>query len=401
MHDRAGFAKRIDAELTFDRDKRVMSVTKRDNLRRVLRGESPDWVPFAPNFKQWYQHHREHGTLPEELASSNDYLDAVKTLEADIFSRNLDVGLQTEYDDGCAPNVESVAGDQRPRTITRWSTPHGELRSVSEVQAAMSAHYQVEDLVKDWDRDRPAYMWILERIHRHWDPAPFDAMNARVGDDGLILVSAGPTPLKKLHVDFGLDGASFFMMDEPDAARSVCDVYWERTWPALQALAADDRIDAIIFMDNVDTPFYPPAFARLYWAPYVRQAVDLFEPAGKRVFVHACGQLRGLVDVFRECGVHGLEGMAHPPLGDFRISDAKAIHDLFIYNGGFSAHEQVTMSDDEVRAFYDRFFEELDGWPRFVFGAACQTAITTTWERIKLVRDCCRRHGGAPTDCQS
>ena len=378
-----------------------MSITKRENLRRILRGESPAWVPFALNFRQWFQHHDDNDSLPEELAGGGDYLDAMKILDADIFSRNLGIGLQKEYVDGCAPQVETVDGQQGPRTITRWTTPHGELCSVSETQTAITASYEVEDLVKDWDRDGRAYLWIQERLRRTWDPAPFEAMDARVGDDGLVLVSLGNTPLKKLHVDFGLDGASFFMMDEPDAARTVCDLYWERTWPALQELAADDRIDAVIFMDNVDTPFYPPALARLYWAPYVRQAVDLFEPAGKRVFVHACGQLRGLIDVFKECGVHGLEGMAHPPLGDFRIADAKQVHDRFIYNGGFSAHEQVTMTDDEVRTFYDAFFAELDGWPRFIFGAACQTAITTTWERIKLARDCCRLHGGRPAADQS
>lgn len=371
--------------------------TRRENLRRILRGEQPEWVPFAPNFNQWFQHHRRHGTLPQELAACDDYVAALKAIDADIFTRNINGGVRVAFD-GVEPLIEQVAGDQGPRTITRWRTPHGELRSIVEAQPKMSTEYQVEDLIKDWDRDGKAYLWLLERMRYAWDTAQFERIDRAVGDDGLVLVPVGQTPLKHLHLDFGLDGACLFIMDHPDAAQAICDLFWERLWPVLEQMAGDDRVDVVCLMDNVDAPFYTPALARRYWSPYVRRAVDLFEPRGKRVFAHACGKLHALIDVFRESGVHGLEGMAHPPLGDFTIDDARRMHDRFIYDGGFSAHEQVTKSDDEVRAFYDRFFAELNGWPRFIFGTACQTAITTPWRRIKLVRDLCRAHGGAPAD---
>lgn len=369
--------------------------TKRDNLRQVLKGEPPEWVPFALNCAQWYRHHCDHGTVPDELSTCTDYIDVLKALDADIFTRNVDAGVRTDHED-VEPLIEQSQGSQGPRTTTRWRTPHGELRQVHETQTKLSTGYMVEDLVKDWERDGEAYLWLLERLRFTWDADQFDAIDRKIDDDGLVLVPVGHTPLKHLHVDFGLDNACLFMLDHPEAAQKVCDLFWQRLWPVLEVLAAAPRVEAVCLMDNVDAPFYPPDLARQYWAPYVRQAVDLFESRGKRVFVHACGQLRALIEVFRESGVHGLEGMAHPPLGDFTPADARRVHERFIYNGGFTAHEQVNKSDDELRRFYDDLFNELDGWPRFIFGAACQTSINTPWQRIKFVRDLCREHGGRP-----
>ncbi len=368
-------------------------ISRRDNLRRVLKGETPAWVPFTMNFHQWFTHHQQNDSLPAELRGCHDSIDALHVLDADIFSRNVNGGVHQHYD-GIEPEVETTEGQQGPRKTTKWHTPHGTLRSVSETQTRLSTQYQAEDLIKDWDREAKAYRWLLERMVCGWDRTVFETNNRRIGDQGLLMIQAGCTPLKLLHRHFGLDGSSFFIMDYPDQAQAICDLYWSKLWPVLQTLATDDAVDAVILMDNVDTPFYPPSFAQRFWTPYVRQAVDLFEPAGKVVFVHACGQLRGLSAVFRESGVHGLEGMAHPPLGDITVADIKQIHDRFIYNGGFSAHEQVVKPDDEVRRFYAQLFRELDGWPRFIFAAACQTAIDTPWERIKLARDCCREHGG-------
>ncbi len=74
----------------------------------------------------------------------------------------------------------------------------------------------------------------------------------------------------------------------------------------------------------------------------------------------------------------------------------------FIHNGGFSAHEQVSMSDAALEAFYARFFADVRGRPAFIFGSACQTTITTPWSRIRRVVELCRRYGGAvPTQQRS
>jgi uroporphyrinogen-III decarboxylase len=164
----------------------------------------------------------------------------------------------------------------------------------------------------------------------------------------------------------------------------------------LKRLAAHPDVESVILMDNVDTPFYAPSLAAEYWSPYVKDAADLMRARGKYVFVHACGKLAGLAPQFAQTRVSGLEGVAHPPLGDWTAAQAQTCHPGFIFLGGFSAHEQEeTRSDASVRAFYREYLASAHK-ERFIFASSCQTAIHTKWERIKLVRDICREWGGAP-----
>lgn len=369
--------------------------TRKDNILAMLRGEKPRWVPCSINFNQWYQHHKKFNTLPAELAGTADYLDAMRVLGSDFFTRNVATGVRHDYE-GVEITRTTEPGNEGPRNITTYHTPYGKLRSISETQTRLTTSYQVEDLVKDWDAEGKAYMWLLERMRVQWDRATAYRTIDRIGDDGIAMIALEFTPLKHLHVVFGLDHACLFAMDHPDESRAICDLYWQKLWPVIEEVAADDRVHAGILMGNIDTPFYPPHFCDLYFTPYVKQATDLFERKGKRLLAHACGQLRGLIRIFQESGLHGLEGMAHPPLGDFRPADAWTVRKGFIYNAGFTAHEQVHKSDDELRQFYDNFFRELAGYPSFVFAAACQTTPDTPWDRIKRVVALCREHGGHP-----
>lgn len=366
-------------------------MTKRENLLRVLRGQRPGWIPCSINFSQWYSHHRRFNTLPEELRSTDSYVAAMKVLGCDLFTRNVEGGYRESFE-GVEVRRRSVDGEQGPRTIGEIDTPHGTLRRIDEDQASQSTSYVVEDWIKDWPREGKAFLWLMERLKCGWDQNVFAATEEAIGDDGVLMVPIGCTPLKFLHKYFGLDYACLFVMDEPEAAKTICEMYWQRIWPVLQEMAGHPRVAAAILMDNVDAPFYSPELCKRYWTPYVRQAADLFAGSGKRLFVHACGKLRALKSTFIESHVHGLEGMAHPPLGDWRPGDSLDMPEPFIYNGGFTAQEQVLKSDDEIVAFYDRLFAELGEFPRFIFGAACQTTVHTPWERIKRVVQLCREN---------
>lgn len=369
-------------------------MTGRENLLRLLRGEKPAWTPCSINLWQWFTHQKKFDSLPEELRGVSDHVEAMKVLGCDVFVRMPGgVGGRTE---GFDVRWEKSAGSLGPRSTMTVPTPHGDLRAVSEEQTAMTSQYNVEDLVKDWRRDRAAYLWALERTHFHWNRSVFEKSEARTGEWGVPLCSLPPSPLKKMHWDFGLDHTCVFVMDEPRDAKLIADLYWERVMPALREMATDPRVHAVCVEDNVDTPFYPPGIIDRYWVPYLRQLSDLMHAQGKRVFVHACGHLRQLKRAFVEAGIDGLDGMPHAPLGDWSIADAREMPRPFIYDGGFSAHEQVTMSDSDVDRFYEAFFGSIRGHDRFVFAAACQTAITTDWRRIQRVVRLCRAYGGEP-----
>ena len=371
-------------------------MTRRDNLRLTLAGKIPRWVPFALNFAQWYEHHRRFESLPAELRGCGDYVDAMKALGCDIFSRNLDGGFRTG-DAKLVQKVTTIPADTGPRTIVEYETPYGTLRGITQFQTRLTTSHTEEYLVKDWSADGDAFRCYLDQRVASWDEEAFDTVDRKIGDDGLVNVPVACTPLKFLHLTFGLEYTCLFAMDHPEAAEQICRTYWGQVWPVLEQLARHRRVESICLMDNVDTPFYSPALAGEFWAPYVRQTTELFASRRKTVFVHACGKLAGLNEVFATCGVSGLEGIAHAPLGDWSAVEAQRCHDRFIFIGGFSAHEQELPSDDEVRAFYREYLPRARK-DRFIFSSSCQTSIATPWERIKLVRDICREWGGYPAE---
>jgi hypothetical protein len=370
-----------------------MPITRQENLRRVLSGQEPAWVPLALNFNQWFKHHKNFGTLPEELAGG-DYLDAMKVLGCDIFSRNIDGGHR-ERDTVLQPERSATEESTGPRVTMRYRTPHGTIESIHQVQTALTTGHDEAYLVKDWQRDGNALRYLLEQREYSWDEAAFLETTRRVGSDGIVNVGCCHTPLKMLHITLGLEYTCMFMADEPKAAGEFCEWFWrEKVRPELEILARHAAVESVILMDNVDTPFYPPAMAQLYWEPYVKDAADLMRSHGKHLFVHACGKLAALAPVFARCRVSGLEGISHPPLGDWPAGEAQRCHKDFVFMGGFSAHEQEQPSDDLVRDFYRQYLSTADK-KRFIFSSSCQTSIGTKWARLKLVRDICRQWGGS------
>jgi len=372
-----------------------MKLTRRENLRRTLRGEEPAWVPFSPNFAQWFIHHQKFGTLPAELQGCGDVVDAMKAAGCDIFTRWIDGGVRVSDTklERLIATEHAATGD---RFTTTFKTPFGDLNSVTQRIDAITSSHQEEYMVKDWSRDGDAFRCLLDQREYTWDEAAFIASDDRLGDDGIVNVSCGCTPLKFLHLTFGLDHTCLFAMDEPDTAREICDIYWKKVRPVIERLADHPRVESVILMDNVDTPFYPPSLVEQFWAPYVKDAADLLVPRGKCLFVHACGKLKALNPYFADCGLTGLEGVTHPPLGDWPADQAQGCHDRFVFNGGFSAHEQESMTDDQVRRFYDAYLPAARR-RRFIFSSSCQTAVNTKWERLSLVRGIVRDWGGAPS----
>ncbi|MCC7348934.1 MAG: hypothetical protein IT446_00060 [Phycisphaerales bacterium] len=373
-------------------------LTRRENLRKVLSGRDPAWVPFAINFEQWFKHHKTFATLPDELRGCETYIDAQKALGCDIFSRNLDGGFR-EVDQRIKPKITQVNTDIGLRTITEYHTPRGTLRNVFQEQAAITTGHTEEYMVKDWETDGGAFECFLDQHEYRWDVDAFIKVNDQVGDWGIVNVPFGCTPLKFLHLHFGLEYSCLFANDYPDAAKRICDLYWKKLRPWLIALAEHPRVESVCLMDNVDTPFYPPSMAGELWEPYVKDAADLLRDAGKHLFVHACGKLSALNPTFARCHVSGLEGISHPYLGDWSADAARNCHPDFIFIGGFSAREQQSLDDDQVRAFYGQYLPKTDK-RRFIFAASCQTSIHTPWNRIKLVKDICRQWGGHPHSSQ-
>lgn len=59
------------------------------DLPAVLNRQHPARMAHAPNYWQWFAHHRNHGLLPPEIAHCRSQLEVIKHLGLEVFSRNI------------------------------------------------------------------------------------------------------------------------------------------------------------------------------------------------------------------------------------------------------------------------------------------------------------------------
>lgn len=340
-------------------------MTSRDRLLKILRGESPDRVPFSPNIGQWFDCHKARGMLPPELADCKDETDAMLAMGCDIFSRRVGGAVRAKRE-----GVETRSRKEDGWNVTEIVTPHGTLRGTSRWQAESHTSYEHEHYVKDWN-DIKAFRCIVENTDYTFDPDAYRRIAERIGERGIPIMPLAPSPIKLFHIWAGQEQATMFMLDHPDEMRELADVHTEKV---LQAARQGAESDALVFItgDNLDSLFHTPRLVREFAFDFYRRLADVLHAKGKYLLSHACGQLRGLKRLLAETGVDGVEGIPHPPLGDLPLPEAQRdVHDGFIVIGGMTCHEQEISENprERIRDYVRTLFDQLRPFERFVFSS--------------------------------
>ena len=58
-------------------------------VETILGKQAPKSFIYAPNYWQWFAHHKNHGILPHEIRHCNTQLDLIRHLGLDVMSRNI------------------------------------------------------------------------------------------------------------------------------------------------------------------------------------------------------------------------------------------------------------------------------------------------------------------------
>jgi uroporphyrinogen-III decarboxylase len=378
-----------------------------DVLTAVLERRCPRRLAYAPNYWQWFAHHRNHGTLPPELHDCSSQLDMIRHLGLDVFSRNIYCDEQRGWWGGLSDIVwqgteceETVRFDGKDRIVDRtYRTESGTLTERLRYVFAESTLVQEKFLVDDYESQAAAFEQVLQGRRWRFVPERFAHWQAEVGDDGFVVAGEVHSPLKMLHGLLGPQNTTFFLVDQPERAAELLAIHEAAQLDLIgQMVRAGARV--VMAMDNLDTAFHPPQYVEQYSASFYERASRLCHEQGSLFFIHACGRQKANIALISSLGVDGLEGVAFPPLGDVELDEAMRLSgDRFIITGGISAAEfQRLKSREEVFAYVRAFFERMKPFDhRFIFSASCNTPYTAPWERIVDFRDAWREFGsGTP-----
>jgi hypothetical protein len=366
-------------------------------VREVLRRRDPARFVHAPNYWQWFTHHRNHGLLPEELRDCASQLDLIRHLGLDVFSRNVYCdptaywfgGLAEETWDGVEVEVLRHAEGRDTVIEKRYHTRKGSLTERLRFRFADSTLVQEKHLLDHFPSQAAAMdAWVAGRRWR-FHAELFRKWREAVGPDGVINAGELFSPLKLLHLTAGAEQAVYFLMDHPERCREWMAWHEEAQLDLVRQMLADG-VEAMIAMDNLDTAFHPPRYVEAYSASFYERASRLCHAAGATFFIHACGRQRANLPLIASLGVDGLEGVAYPTLGDVELDDAMRLAgERMILTGGVSAQEtERFQSADEVRRYVEDLFVRLRPYRhRFMLSASCNTSIATPWPVLQWFRD--------------
>lgn len=381
-------------------------MTPRQRVEGILHRRDPGRMVYAPNYWQWFWHHRYHRRLPEELASCRDHLDMLGVLGLDVFSRNLYCdqrrcwfgGLSTEtmsHGECVQSETEQANGDL---VIERtYLLPSGRLTERQRYIATDSTLVQEKFLVDDYESQLPLLEELVATRRWTFHPDQWRHWANRVGEQGLPVAGELFSPLKLLHLALGPVNTTYLLADEPERARALLDLHEAAQLDLVRQMVAAG-VPAMMAMDNLDSVFHTPEYVERYSASFYQHAATLCHQHGSTFFIHACGQQQVNLARIASYGVDGLEGVASAPLGDVELDEALAATEgRFIITGGISAIETQHLKTRQ--AVFDHvggLFERMRPYRhRFVFASSCNTAITASWETLVHFRDAWRALAGA------
>lgn len=378
-------------------------------LLAVLAGEDCARVPFVPNIWQWFHVNRQRGTLPDVLHACRGPVDALRVLGAEVMSK-FDGLVLRESLRACARSVH-FEGEPLPEgplwtsfvefrgaTVRREriETPRGPLTHTWQYAPEAGAPFEAEHWWKDFDAEYPAVHAWMEDAVWHLDRAALAAGLANVGDDGLVLLQLLPTPLKQFHWLAGPEATSFFVADHGDEMEALAARHEARCLAALEEVVDLDGVWAFEVPDNLDSLFYSPALFRRFCLPVLQKSARMVHARGKYLFIHACGRLKALAPLVLESELDCVEGQAHPPLGDWRLDEARALSPCLIVCGGMTALEQEWSGPEaagRIEQHVRDIMASMGDRRRFLFGSGCNTSPKTSWQNLVAFRDAAHRYG--------
>ena len=374
-----------------------MGISSKENIVKILNNQIPSGFVYAPNYWQWFSHHKNHGILPDEIKHCETQLDLLNYLGVNVFSRNIYCrqdeywfgGICEEYfEDGTMITNTETYGHNK---ITKhdYHLNKGILSEKLEYLFNESTIVQKEFLITDYLSQADLLEQFVSSRKWRFNKIRYDQICTTVGDSGIVIVGEFFSPLKMLHIAMGPVNSVYFLMEQPEFSGRILALH-EAAQLDLVRECVVNGVNVLMSMDNLDTMFHPPDYVEAYSASFYEKASAICHANGSRFFIHACGNQKDNLKLINSLGVDGLEGFAFPPLGDIELEDAmKITSDNFIITGGISAMETRNLkTKKEVFRYVEDLFKRMSPYKnRFVFSSSCNTSIDTGWNTIKYFRD--------------
>jgi len=342
-------------------------MTGRNRLRRILNGEPPGRIAWTTLIDDTTR-----SVMPPDVRAM-PVLDFYRHIGCDILQFG-NYGLPREL---CVPSPARLA---TPPIETEWKTqpdglavrtqktPWGTLvatfRSGHPIRHPVESLEELRILRKVWEGSRYVASFPLPpgegRVRDagagaappltvpHPRPLPegegkvsaseplATAIDVAIGDDGVFIPNLDPSPVQQLiELDMGMAAFYCHLEDHRPDLESLLDAMHACRVQEYEIVARRSPAPALIPVENTSTSLISPTLYRRYSLPQIRDYAAIAHRHGKKLILHMCGKLRGLVRELAETGLDGINALTPPPVGDLPFESAlDALGDGLIILGG-------------------------------------------------------------------
>jgi len=268
-------------------------MTNRERVACALRGGRPDKVPFTAYEWMWGEQH------------------------ADTVKRLIERGLSpTRHRDTCHRKVEGVSYEEQKFD----RDGHAWVRTTMKTPAGSLEHLRMDGWTQEYFVKEPRDYRVIEWIARNTELSAaydgFDEEQVKLGDQGVLIVSASRTPIQELMVErAGIQNFCYHLADEVEELYACHEAMVDLCLRQYEIIAKGPGEFVKLWENFTDDAFGPERFLRFH-APVYRRGAELMHAAGKRIMAHTDGTLRRVAHLMPQTGLDALESLTPPEEGD-------------------------------------------------------------------------------------
>jgi hypothetical protein len=373
-----------------------MSMTQRDRMLAVYRGETPDQVPFFLDVSHWfYQKHH----LPFDLSASITepewpLIEYHKKMQVGFYIPNLVSYVTSSYEGEVRSSATKELTPEGPEITWRLETPVGAIQRKRRWEERSYSwnvsHWGIstaQDLrVLGYALGRLRYAPAFERYHQ-WRTA--------LGELGVPYMSIGYSAMGHLlSYWMGIEKVIYASVDIPDVLHEAVDQINAAILAGVDLLCSGPA-DVILLGDNFSSDVQSPRFFKEWSEPFYREAFRRIRAAGKHSAVHVDGRQRGLLRAMRDAGADCIDALTPAPMFDLTPEQCRdeAGPDLILSGGVPPNVWMPEASDEDFRGAVLAWLDIRRRSPRLIAAAGDQVPPGSPEYRIEMMRELVEKHG--------
>ena len=406
------------------------SISHRENLLSVIRGETVDWLPWVPRIDLWFNAQEIRGTMPKKFEGMS-VEDIHRSLGWPLhkmipeFSRpekpedatHRAIGLYNlkeyphifEFSSDVDIEVTPDGRDGGEMMRVDYRTPVGNVSVVHGFTPEMKKSGASISWVKEHAIKGPDDYKVLAHIFGNLMIKPhyerFEKWRDEIGDDGIAvgqgLGIACASPMHFIQKNF-LDATEFYIHhhDYPKQMAELLEAL-EGVYDQLLDVLSGVDMDAILWSSNVDDMITYPALYAEYFQPWCQKAADILKPNGVAMVCHPDGENQGLMELLTDSGMDVADAVTPYPMTKVRIED---YYDQWCRPGHLTIHGGIpelllldkSSTREDLEDYMDNLFKNIAPGTRFIASIGDTTPPDADFDRLLYIGERIEKEGKLP-----